>query len=690
MQGIRRFLTAAVALCGAAAVCGAPLGTTFSYQGRLVLNGVVVDGLADIRFQLFSVSAGGAPLGAASDHLAQSVTEGLFTTSNVQLGDAAFDGDEVWLEISVRYPAGGGAWTTLTPRQRVTPTPYALFSTKPWRTNSAGEIYFDESNVGVGVNNPSYPLDVRGTGNRVVYVQNSGTVGTAAYGVWSETDSEIGRGVYGSATATTGSSYGVYGRNSSSSGRAVYGQAVSTSGSTYGVYGTSAAPFGAGVFGSASSNDVNASTDGVHGESNAVFGSGVYGIANNAQGLSYGVRGANSSPNGWAGYFSGRGYFSDDVGINVSLLDGPLARLHVVNNGVMLQSSAVNQEDLIVEDTDAWLGLFSTEAGNAGSAIVLGEVDSTFGTLQNKWSFIRETTSGGNGLRLTYGTSANAFSNSTVAYFDDAGRVGIGTTAPTQELDVAGEAHFETNNTGSSANTVHIETNGNANSQALYAHHTGLGDCALFEISNASNAGEVVEASSNGTGNVVQAVNTGTGRAGYFGINNASSSATALYCTTNGTGLAFNCVGTARVEVLEITGADVAERFPSTEDAEPGMVMEIDPDHAGKLRVARGAYNRRVAGVVSGAGNIPMGAVLGNLTDGDNGPAIALSGRVWVMCDASERAVQIGDLLTTADTAGHAMVARDHDRANGAIIGKAMTALSTGEKGLVLVLVNLQ
>lgn len=690
MQRRRRFLTAAVVLCGAAAVCGAPLGTTFTYQGRLVLNGNVVDGAADVRFQLFSVAVGGAPLGGTSEHLAHPVNDGLFTVPNVQLGDNDFNGDEVWLEISVRYPAGGGAWTVLTPRQRVTPTPYALFSTKPWRTNNAGEIYFEQANVGIGVNNPSYPFDVRGSGNRVVYVENSGTVGVAAYGVWSETDSPIGRGVYGSATSTTGTSYGVYGRNSSSSGRGVFGQAVSTSGTTYGVYGTNDSPFGGGVFGLATSDDNAASADGVRGETRTVFGAGVYGFANHPTGLTYGVRGSNSSPNGWAGYFTGRSYFSDNVGINVSLLDGPLARLHVVRNGVMLSASAVNQEDLIVEDTDAWLGLYSTDGGNAGSAITFAQVDSTFGNLLNKWAFIRETTGGGDGLRLTFGANSNAFANPALMYFDDTGRVGIGTTSPSQELHVAGEAVFVTSNAASSANTVDIQTNGNANSQALYATHTGLGDCAVFEITDPSNAGEAVEARSAGSGNSVEAINSGTGRAGYFAVTNTGSSATALYCTTSGTGLALNVAGTARVQVLEITGADVAERFPVSEETQPGMVMEIDPSNAGKLRIARGAYNRRVAGVVSGAGDVPVGAILGNLTDGDNGPAIALSGRVWVMCDARDRAVEIGDLLTTADEQGHAMVARDHNRANGAIIGKAMTPLAVGQKGLVLVLVNLQ
>lgn len=160
--------------------------------------------------------------------------------------------------------------------------------------------------------------------------------------------------------------------------------------------------------------------------------------------------------------------------------------------------------------------------------------------------------------------------------------------------------------------------------------------------------------------------------------------------TSNEKIIQFKTDGTTVVQVLEITGADVAERFPVTDTVEPGMVVEIDPQNPGQLRLASGAYNRRVAGVVSGAGDLPVGAVLGNLPASKDGPPIALSGRVWVHCDATERAVEPGDLLTTADRPGHAMKVEDHARATGATIGKAMTSLEKGRTGLVLVLVNLQ
>ena len=63
---------------------------------------------------------------------------------------------------------------------------------------------------------------------------------------------------------------------------------------------------------------------------------------------------------------------------------------------------------------------------------------------------------------------------------------------------------------------------------------------------------------------------------------------------------------------------------------------------------------------------------------------------MWVRCDASQKAIEPGDLLTTAERPGHAMAVTDYSRAYGAVIGKAMSKLAHGETGMVLVLVNLQ
>jgi hypothetical protein len=145
---------------------------------------------------------------------------------------------------------------------------------------------------------------------------------------------------------------------------------------------------------------------------------------------------------------------------------------------------------------------------------------------------------------------------------------------------------------------------------------------------------------------------------------------------------------------LEITGgADLSEQFDVGDDgdqAEPGMVLCIDPQRPGRLAMSGGAYDRRVAGVVSGAGGVRTGMLMGQRgSEADGELPVALAGRVYVWADASDGPIEPGDLLTTADRPGHAMRVKDHDRAGGAILGKAMTGLSEG-RGLVLVLVSLQ
>ena len=119
--------------------------------------------------------------------------------------------------------------------------------------------------------------------------------------------------------------------------------------------------------------------------------------------------------------------------------------------------------------------------------------------------------------------------------------------------------------------------------------------------------------------------------------------------------------------------------------------MSIDPENPGKLAVSRERYDRKVAGIISGAGGINPGMLMGqDGSDADGDYPVALTGRVYCLCDASIGAIEPGDLLTTSDIPGHAMKVIDHSRATGATLGKAMSRLARGETGLVLVLVSLQ
>jgi hypothetical protein len=151
--------------------------------------------------------------------------------------------------------------------------------------------------------------------------------------------------------------------------------------------------------------------------------------------------------------------------------------------------------------------------------------------------------------------------------------------------------------------------------------------------------------------------------------------------------------GTTRTSVLEITGgSDLAEPFEIAAEASvrPGMVVAIDPANPGRLRLADTAYDRTVAGIVSGANGLNPGLTMTQQARAAGGTSlVALSGRVYCWADASHGSIRPGDLLTTSELPGHAMKVTDYPKAQGAIIGKAMTSLETGY-GLVLVLVTLQ
>ena len=149
--------------------------------------------------------------------------------------------------------------------------------------------------------------------------------------------------------------------------------------------------------------------------------------------------------------------------------------------------------------------------------------------------------------------------------------------------------------------------------------------------------------------------------------------------------------GDASCATLTIRGgADIAEPFLMSHASIPkGSVVVIDDEHPGQLKPSNEPYDKRVAGIVSGANGINPGLSLRQEGSLDGGQNVALTGRVYVLADASKGAIKPGDLLTTSSTAGHAMKVTDQTRAQGAILGKAMSSLKEG-KGIVLVLVTLQ
>jgi len=262
----------------------------------------------------------------------------------------------------------------------------------------------------------------------------------------------------------------------------------------------------------------------------------------------------------------------------------------------------------------------------------IGDSSLTHLSLDNNEVQAKNGVSGTGSLYLNYwGGNVLLVTNT----FNSAGRVGIGTAAPAQKLHVAGN---------------YIRVDGAGNEQAYIG-----GD---------------------GSGGDVQ-----------IGSSNAAISAVALWNTASASRMDLY-LGALHI----MGGADLAEPFDvlDMKDFKPGLLVSIDPDNPGKLRIADRAYDKTVAGIVSGAKGIRPGLTMhqeGTETEGEI--PVALTGRAYAWADASYGRIEPGDMLTTSDTPGHAMKATDHEKARGTVIGKAMTSLKEG-KGLVLVLVTLQ
>ncbi|MDD3643545.1 MAG: hypothetical protein PHQ19_08805, partial [Candidatus Krumholzibacteria bacterium] len=148
---------------------------------------------------------------------------------------------------------------------------------------------------------------------------------------------------------------------------------------------------------------------------------------------------ANNRPGGYLRYHTGnsermRIAGTGEVGIGAPQ---PLAPLHVRNYDVQTPASALHSTDLVVESQDAVLDLYSAPSGSYGSCPSFGEV--LGGALANKWSIIRQTAVGGNGLLFTFGPNADPVTNDNIVYLDDNGEVGIGTTNPGAAFEVAGQ-----------------------------------------------------------------------------------------------------------------------------------------------------------------------------------------------------------------------------------------------------------
>jgi hypothetical protein len=305
-----------------------PMGTAFTYQGRLIDANEPGDGFYDFQFRLFDDPNAGSQKGTTIDINDLDVIDGYFTVE-LDFGGDVFDGNSVWLQISVRPGDSNDVYTILTPRQQVTAAPYALYAKttggdNDWTVSDNDMYSIPSGKVGIGTTSPSEKLDVMGN----THISGQAAVGTTV-------ESFRGLNVY--RYQAYNPAYGGY----------FNAQGHEASGSAYGVYAD------------ASADDENAY--------------GIYATASSRYATSY------------AGYFNAGDVVVADGDVGIGTTD-PKARLHVSRGSILLDNSYglfsmdssfylrlllyLNDMDNVVLANRAGGNLFFGTSTSLGSAVV--------------------------------------------------------------------------------------------------------------------------------------------------------------------------------------------------------------------------------------------------------------------------------------------------------------------------------
>jgi hypothetical protein len=145
---------------------GQPVDSTFTYQGQLRNAGQLVNGNVDVRFTLWDSDVAGSQIGTANSFNNYPLTDGRFALG-LNFGNGAFNGDQRWVQVEFRSPAGVGQYLTLNPRDKIMATPYALYAlngtASQWDYNPKTQSLTAAANVakvGIGTTTPTAALEV--------------------------------------------------------------------------------------------------------------------------------------------------------------------------------------------------------------------------------------------------------------------------------------------------------------------------------------------------------------------------------------------------------------------------------------------------------------------------------------------------------------------------------------------------
>ncbi len=356
-------LTAAF-LAGVGTLPAAPLGTGFTYQGRLTDGDRPANGVYDFVFTLYRGPSDEVPVASGVLNDDVQVTDGVFTTT-IDFGADLFTGEAMWLEVGVRPGEETGDVTLLSPRHHLAATPYAHFAKRAvsadiattatsalsvsWQAIQGVPPSLLDGDDGVNYAAGSGLALFNGVEFRVQYA-GSGEASTVARSdhdhfaqYWRGTNNAPGLEVQNARTGGIGLSgrsdvfgsgftpaggAGVFGDSTSGPGVAgfsntgpgVYGWTSSQNGEVETIVGNNDSTAGRAVVGHARAT--TGANIGVVGQTSSSGGTGVRGIATAATGTTYGGRFSNASPNGYAVHAvsdrSGAGYFDIDNRSNAS------------------------------------------------------------------------------------------------------------------------------------------------------------------------------------------------------------------------------------------------------------------------------------------------------------------------------------------------------------------------------------
>lgn len=367
-------------LCATAV--GQPAATAFTYQGQLQDESGPAQGSHDLRFRLWtSDNDPNSSIGPVICRDNVSVSDGLFT-EQLDFGANVFVGLPLWLSVEVRADSTPGncsigSYAPLSPRQPLTPAPYALFAA------SAGTADLN--------------LPYSGTasiGGALLTLTNTRTTGTSHTGIfWNRSTGDNSRAISGISQAATGLTYGVYGQTTSDAGVGLHGESFGLAGvrgiasnaalgTSYGGYFESAAGNGYGVFGYAKAPST--ANYGVYGRTDSPTGRAIYGYATAGTGICFGLYGRTDSTSGRAVVgestatsgtnFGGRFTCVSTDGYGVFARAGNATG---INYGVYGESLSPSGFGVYGKGAESGIGVYGTSSGGAflnSSYAVYGEI----------------------------------------------------------------------------------------------------------------------------------------------------------------------------------------------------------------------------------------------------------------------------------------------------------------------------